>query len=388
MDGDDGVASLMIGGHFLLVVGHHHGFPFDAHHHLVLGLLEIDHGDEALALTRGQKRGFVDQIGKVRTGKARRAARNGPAIDVRCNRHFAHMDGQDLFPTLDIRAGNNDLAVKAARTQQSRVEHIGAVGCGDDDDAFVGVEPVHFDQQLVQRLLALVIAAAKASAAVATDGVNFVDEDDAGRRFLRLLEHVADPAGTDTDKHFNKVGAGNVEERHIGLPGNGAGQQGFAGSGGANQECALGDFAAKAVEFGRVLQKVDNLPQFFPGFVDAGDIVKGDAALFLIQQLCTGFAKAHRAASLAILHLPHHEQPDADHQGKGQDRKQQLHEDGAFRLRLHLKPHAFVAQPVDQRRIERGIGLKGGVVGQPSGNIAAADLHILHGAFTDLGQEV
>ena len=66
-----------------------------------------------------------------------------------------------------------DLAVEAARTQQRRVEDVGPVGGGHHDDAEVGLEAVHLDQQLVQRLLALVVAAAQAGAAVAADARRF-----------------------------------------------------------------------------------------------------------------------------------------------------------------------------------------------------------------------
>ena len=54
---------------------------------------------------------------------------------------------------------DHDAAVEAARSQQRRVEHVGAVGGRQDDDAFAGVEAVHLGQDLVQRLLALVVAA-------------------------------------------------------------------------------------------------------------------------------------------------------------------------------------------------------------------------------------
>ena len=73
----------------------------------------------------------------------------------------------------------------------ARVEHVRPVGGGDQDDAFIGLETVHLDEQLVERLFALVIAAAKARAAMAADRVDFVDEDDAGCVLLGLLEHVA-----------------------------------------------------------------------------------------------------------------------------------------------------------------------------------------------------
>ena len=54
------------------------------------------------------------------------------------------------------------------------------VGRGDDDDAAVRLEAVHLDEQLVQRLLALFVAE-RVAAAAAADGVELVDEDDAGR---------------------------------------------------------------------------------------------------------------------------------------------------------------------------------------------------------------
>src|SRR3546814_17896562 len=79
------------------------------------------------------------------------------------------MHGENLLATLDIRTRHDDLAVEAARTQQRRIEHVRPVRRGDDDDAFVGLEAVHFDEELVQRLLALVIAVAETGPAQAAD---------------------------------------------------------------------------------------------------------------------------------------------------------------------------------------------------------------------------
>ena len=115
--------------------------------------------------------------------------------------------------------GDDHAAVKAAGTQQRGIEHIGTVGSGHQDHAFVRLEAVHFHQQLVQRLLALVVPAAQAGAAMTAHRVDFVDEDDAGRILLALLEQVADPAGAHADKHLHKVRAGDAEERHIRLAG-------------------------------------------------------------------------------------------------------------------------------------------------------------------------
>src|SRR6185503_11856330 len=71
-----------------------------------------------------------------------------------------------------------DLPVEAPGPQQGRVEDVGSVRGRDDDDALVRLEAVHLDEQLVQRLLALIVSAAKARAAMATDSVDLVDEND------------------------------------------------------------------------------------------------------------------------------------------------------------------------------------------------------------------
>src|ERR687898_88424 len=66
------------------------------------------------------------------------------------------------------------LAVEATGPEQRGVEDVGPVGGGDEDDAGACVEAVHLDEELVERLLPLVVAAAHAGAAVAADGVDLV----------------------------------------------------------------------------------------------------------------------------------------------------------------------------------------------------------------------
>src|ERR1019366_4709083 len=102
--------------------------------------------------------------------------------------------------------------------------------------------------QLVQSLLTLIVSAAEASAAVTPNSVNFVDEDDAGSVFLALLEQVAHAARTDAHEHFDKVRAGNGEERNIRFARDRARQQGFARSRRSNQQHALRNASAKFLE--------------------------------------------------------------------------------------------------------------------------------------------
>ena len=194
LNADDGVAALVIGGQHLLFFGHDQRLALGAHHHLVLGLFELGLRHHALVAPRGGQRRLVDEVHQVGAGETGRAAGDGLEVDIRRQRHLADVNLEDLFAADDVGIRHHHLAVETARAQQRRIEHVRPVGRRDQDHAFIGLEAVHLDQQLVQGLLALVIAAAEAGAAMAADRVDFVDEDDAGRILLGLLEHVADAA--------------------------------------------------------------------------------------------------------------------------------------------------------------------------------------------------
>ena len=185
-----GVTGLVIGGQLLFFFGHDHRAAFGAHHHLVPGRLELGHADDALPTRAASNAASLTRLARSAPEKpgvpramisGRRRAPAAPCA----------YGLEDLLAAEDVGIGHHDLAVEAAGAQQRRIEHVGPVGRGDQDDALIGLEPVHLDQQLVQRLLALIVAAAEAGAAMAADSVDFVDEDDAGRVLLALLEHVA-----------------------------------------------------------------------------------------------------------------------------------------------------------------------------------------------------
>ena len=315
---DQRVARLVIGGEPLLLLGHDQGPALGAHHDLVARVLELRLGDDALAAAGREQRRLVDEVHQIRAGEARRAARDDLEVDVGRERNLAHMDLEDLLAADEVGVRDDDLPVEAAGAQQRRVEHVGPVGRGDDDDALVLLEAVHLDEQLVERLLALVVAAAEARAAMAADRVDLVDEDDAGRVLLGLLEHVAHAARADADEHLDEVRAGNGEERHVGLAGDGARGQRLAGAGRADQQHAARDAPAELLELLRIAQELDDLLQILLGLVDAGHVLEGDAARRLGEKLRLRLAEAHRLAGPA-LHLPGHVDPQAEEQQHGQD---------------------------------------------------------------------
>src|SRR3990172_10081049 len=115
------------------------------------------------------------------------------------------MDPQYFGPALYIGFWNHDIPVEPSGPQKGRVKDIRPVGGGDYYDALVGLESVHLDEELVQGLLPLVVASAKASAPVATDRVYLVYEYYAGRVLLALNKQVPDPGRADADEHLDEI---------------------------------------------------------------------------------------------------------------------------------------------------------------------------------------
>ena len=188
---------------------------------------------------------------------------------------LARVDAENRLATLEIGIADHHLTIEPSRTKQRRIEDVLAVGGGDDDDALMAFEAVHFHEQLIQRLLALLVAE-RVAAAAAADGVELVDEDDAGAVAARLAEQLAHARGADARVHLDEVRAAREQERHAGFARDRPRQQRLAGSRRADEEHALGNPAADSGEPLRLAEEIDDFLDFVLGFVDARDILERD----------------------------------------------------------------------------------------------------------------
>ena len=196
-------------------------------------------------------------------------------------------------------------------------------------------------------MLPLVIATAQPGATLATNSVDFVDKNDAGRIFLGVVKHVPDACRTHTDKHFDKIRSGNREKRNLRLARNAFGQQGFACAGGANQQEAAGDSATELLEFLRVLEEVNHLFHFFLGLIASGHIGKRHLVGVFVQHTGLALAEAEGATFAAALHLPHEVHPDPNQQQHRAPADQQCHQQGAFFAGFDVKFDAIGDQVTD-----------------------------------------
>src|SRR6266436_6029978 len=349
------VSRFVIRGVPLLFVRQDHGLAFHAHQHFVLGHFKIVHRHELSTLPRGPQSRFVHQVRQVGAGKTRRAARDDRKIHVIRKRNLACVYPKNLFAALYVGAGHNHAPVKTPGAKQRRIQNVGTVRRRDQDHAFVRFKSIHFHQQRVQRLFALVVSPAEARSAMPPDRVDFVDEDDAGCILLALLKQVAHAAGAHANEHFNEVRTRNREERHIRFARNCPRQQSLARARRPNKQHTLWNAPAQLLEFLRVLQELDNFLQLFLRLVAARNIFEGRFLLLRGKQPRPRLSETQRLVA-ARLHLPHQEKykPREQQQGKGIQKDQNPVAAAHF---LHAQLNRLVPQVLgDLRSVFLGDG--------------------------------
>ena len=279
---DDGVARLVIRGGDSFLFLDPVALAGSAEPYLVACLLEVDHLHGRLVRHGRKDRGLVDDRGKVGAGKHGRAPGQAVEVDVGAGLYLLRVHLQDLVTADEVGQRHDDLSVEPTGTRQRRVENVGSVRRRDNDDLVVGLEAVHLDEDGVEGLLTLVVPAAGESCAAAPpDGIDLIEEDDARRILLGLLEQVADTRGADTDEHLDEVGAADREKRHVGFTGNRLRQKRLTATGRAHEQNTAGDAPTKPLKLLRCLEEFYDLLDLFLGLLDAGDVSEGVVGVFL-----------------------------------------------------------------------------------------------------------
>src|SRR5438270_9290586 len=327
---DERVAHLVIRRDLALVLGGQPRLLRRPGDHAHDPLLQLVLFDDLLAAARCEERGLVDEVREVGAREARRAGRERLEVDLRRERLALRVHLEDAAAADAVGPVDDGLPVETARSQEGGIEDVRPVRGGDQDDVVLHLEAVHLDEQLVERLLALVVTSAETGPTVAADGVDLVHEDDARRRLLRLLEQVADARGADADEHLDEVRAGDGEERHTRLARDGTREQRLTGARRPVKEHTFWDARAERLELLRVLEELLDLLELLDRLVDAGDVLEADLRRVRRHPLRARLAEAHHLRA-AALHLVHEENPEAEQQHEGQ----QAGEDRPPRRRPH-----------------------------------------------------
>jgi hypothetical protein len=262
-------------------------------------------------LRRRAQRGLVHQVGQVGADESGGALRDHGEIDLGGELHPLRVHPQDGLAALAVGSIDQHLAIEPPGAQECRIEHLGPVGGGEDDDALRGVEPVHLDQQLIERVLPLVVSAHHAGeAARLAEGIELVDEHDARRPGFGLGEQVADARRAHADEELDELRSADREEGDVGFAGDGLREQGLAGPRRADQQDPLRQLAAENLELLGPLEELDDLLELLLRLVGAGDVGERDAGLLLGVDPRPALGEGHDTRARS--HPPHREHPDAD----------------------------------------------------------------------------
>ena len=264
---------------------------------------QVSLADGIAVVADGAQSRFIDDIGQFGAGSAGGHAGDGVEIDVVAEDDFLGMGLEDGFTACQVRQFDRDAAVETAWPQQGRVKRFRPVRRCQDDDVVVGVEAVHFRQQLVQRLFPFAVAHGIACALL-TDSVDFIDEDDARRFLFGLLEEVADLGSPHADEHFHEFRPGNGEEGYTGFASDGFGQHGLAGARRADEEDAFRHLGPDFGVFIGMVEKIDNFRQVFLGFIFTGDVIEMDAVSRRDIDLDLVLGAEHEGIAAAAVHEP------------------------------------------------------------------------------------
>ena len=316
--GREGMPCFVVSRDLFFLFAQDEASPLLAHEDFVFGILEVGHFEVVLVHFGGLQRSFVDKVFKVSAGKTRRALCQDADIDVIGEGSTACMDLKDAFTSAQIGRGDDDLPVESSWTEQGGVKDVRSVRSRNEDDSFVGFKAVHLNKELVEGLLPFVVPAAETGAALTSDGIDLIDEDEAGGIFFALRKQVSHAGSAHADEHFYEIGTGYGKERDARFACDGAGQKGLARSWRSNEQYALGDASAEPCEFAGIGKEFDYFSQFFFCFVDASDIGERDLGrLILILKPGRGAPERH-GASRAALHLARKVYPDGKEDEHGQ----------------------------------------------------------------------
>jgi hypothetical protein len=185
------------------------------------------------------------------------------------------------------------------------------------------------------------VAADAVGAARAPERIELVDEDDRRRLLPCLLEEIAHACRADADEHLDELGAGDGEERHAGLAGDRAGEEGLPRSRRPDQQHAFRHTCAEAAVFLRVLEELHDFAQLGFRLVHAGDVGECHAGLVLDIDLGAALPDRHEPAAEALLpgHAADQPEPDAEeHQRRHHPGKDIAQERALLHARvLHLE---------------------------------------------------
>ena len=288
---------------------------------------------------------------------------------------------ENLFSAFFIRPVHEDVTIEPSRPEQRGIQNLGPVCGRHQDDAHIWVETVHLHQELVEGLFPFIMTPHGSEASGFSQGIQFIDENDAGRLLFGLHKKVPHPSRTETHEHLHKLRSAQAEERHAALSCNRLGQKSLPGSRWTYEQDPFWHFAAQFRKLRGLLEEFNHLHQFLFGFIHTGRVFKGDVQLILHVDFGLVFAQGHKAGLLAG-HTFHEEIPDADEEKDGKEPRENIPKKSGLHLAFEgdpvllketrdLRVHPDRLEPLSLGRIRR-------ILEQFALDLVGSDSHLGH----------
>ena len=116
------------------------------------------------------------------------------------------MNLQNSLTSCKVGEFGRNASVKTSRSEERRVERFGTVCSCENHNTLFAVKSVHLREELVEGLLALIIAA-YLTVTLFTDSIDLINEHNARSFLVRLTEQVTNLSRTHSDKHLNEFRA-------------------------------------------------------------------------------------------------------------------------------------------------------------------------------------
>ena len=209
----------MVRNDLALFLAHDTVFLFLTDKHLFHGCEQILLGNIFPAVLHRHNGSFINHIGKICTNCTACSQCNRIQIHTLIQMYILRMNLQDLHTSLQVRLIYDNSTVKTSRTKKRLIQNLRTVRSTQYQNTLRSIETIHLRQQLVQRLLTLLITSTVFTVTASPNGINFIDKNNTWCILGCFLKQISYTGSSDTDIQFNKVRSGKREERHLGFSG-------------------------------------------------------------------------------------------------------------------------------------------------------------------------
>ena len=193
-----------------------------------------------MPMTSSNQGSLVAHVSNVRSAETRSLTSKEIEIEVVSLLDRPQVNIEDSLTLAQLRQVHMNLTVKTSGTQQRRIKDVSTIRSSQDNHTTIRAKTVHLRQQLVESILAFIIATHRKVFRTRTPhSINLIDKDDTRSLVLSLSKKVTHTTRAHADEHLYKVRAAHREERYISLACHSLGQQGLARARRPYEQCAL-----------------------------------------------------------------------------------------------------------------------------------------------------